>query len=84
MTKEERLKQRLKYLHSNFKESGSKVYAWTVVDDTMPNDARLVDIWIRQEGKDKFGKKGRYTCGLWLDEHGNIIYENVYSWRDYE
>lgn len=84
MTKEERLQKRLQHLHKHFKESGSKVYEWVVVYDSHPNDARLVDIWVKEEGKDQFGRRGRFAYGVWLDTRGKVIRENVYAWRDFE
>lgn len=84
LTKQERLQKRLEFLHKNFKDTESRTFEWRIIYDGHPNSSRVVDLWLKVAGQDKFGRRGRFAHGVWLDTTGKHIREGIYAWRDFE
>lgn len=81
-TKDQRLKDRLEYLHKETEISEFlKSLGWIVTNVQLPPPGKY-KVWVKTKGKDCFGRIYNFDGHQWYGELWNWIYEeDVYAWR---
>lgn len=57
---------------------------WVYTHIELPPDNRVVEVWIKDEGVDKFGYKARFIrddYDMWMSEHFNWVDWTVIAWK---
>ena len=76
---------RLEELHKGYEERFSTRHTeWAFTYNEHPPDDRIVDVWIRENGIDRFGHRARYdhSDNVWMSIHYSYRDWNVVAWKD--